>query len=150
MHEYRIEGKNEAYPPLTDGITYDPDRRVLFISGPGGIYIYDASDEYDLLGFLRVDDLVANNVVGGEYLWITANQRLLRVPLAEVVGTETGTSSAVEVEEDITSTAVKEEEVVEKGGDDETTSAGHHSSLSPSFLSYMGMVILFLLSHVSM
>ena len=153
LHEYRIEGKNAAYPPLTDGITYDPDRRVLFISGPGGIYIYEAFDEYDLLGFLRIDDLVSNNVVGGGYLWITANQRLLRVPLAEVVGTETDTSSStVEVEEDISATAVEEEEVeeevIEEGGDDETkagdTSAGHHSSLSPFFLSYSMLILLWL------
>mmetsp|Transcript_10678 Transcript_10678/g.23633 ORF Transcript_10678/g.23633 Transcript_10678/m.23633 type:complete len:95 (-) Transcript_10678:112-396(-) len=44
--------------------------------------MYDAKDDYNLMGFLRIDDLVSNVEIGGGYLWITANQRLLRAPLA--------------------------------------------------------------------
>ena len=80
--EYRIEGPNEDMGALVDGLTYDADMRVLFISSPGGISIYEAFDDYELLGFIRIDDLCANNVVGGGYLWMTCNQRLLRIPLA--------------------------------------------------------------------
>ena len=80
--EYRIEGANEDMVALVDGLTYDADMQVLFISAPGGISIYEAFDDYELLGFIRIDDLCANNVVGGGYLWMTCNQRLLRIPLA--------------------------------------------------------------------
>lgn len=81
--EYRIEGENASNPPLVDGSTYDKDLDVLFIAGPGGVYMYKGkAGGYDFLGFLRIDDMVANVVVGGGYLWITANKRLLRVKLA--------------------------------------------------------------------
>eukprot|EP00550_Attheya_septentrionalis_P004087 CAMPEP_0198294014 /NCGR_PEP_ID=MMETSP1449-20131203/20075_1 /TAXON_ID=420275 /ORGANISM="Attheya septentrionalis, Strain CCMP2084" /LENGTH=408 /DNA_ID=CAMNT_0043993815 /DNA_START=55 /DNA_END=1282 /DNA_ORIENTATION=- len=87
LHDYRIEGPNDSFPPLVDGNTYDGDMHVLIISGPGGIYIYDTWEEelggYGLLGFIRIDDLCSNNVVDGGYLWMTCNQRLLRIPLAE-------------------------------------------------------------------
>lgn len=80
---YRIEGSNSNFPPLSDGITYDKDLGALIVSGPGGVYLYDAeSDSFDLLGFIRIDDLCSNNVVGGGYLWMTCNQRLLRIPLS--------------------------------------------------------------------
>jgi gluconolactonase len=90
LHEYRIEGEFDFFPALVDGITYDADIGVLFISGPGGIYIYDAAvgNSYDLLGFIRIDDLCSNNVVGGGYLWMTCNQRVLRIPLAVMDGVE--------------------------------------------------------------
>ena len=52
------------------------------MAGPGGVYIFSSVDDYELLGFLRIDDFLSNTFVGGGYLWITANQRLLRVPLA--------------------------------------------------------------------
>lgn len=82
--QYRIEGPNASlYGALVDGITYDADMHVFFIASPGGISIYDTStNEYELLGFIRVDDLCSNNVVGGGYLWMTCNRRLLRIPLA--------------------------------------------------------------------
>ena len=82
-HEFRIQGPNaDLYGALTDGLTYDADMRVFFIASPGGISIYEAFDQYDLLGFIRVDDLCSNNVVGGGYLWMTCNRKLLRMPLA--------------------------------------------------------------------
>ena len=79
-HEYRIDGNPTA---LADGATYDANLGVLIVSGPGGIYMYEhvADDNYETLGFLRIDDLCSNNVIGGGYLWLTCNQRLLRVPL---------------------------------------------------------------------
>jgi gluconolactonase len=81
--EYRIEGTNSGVPALSDGITYDAELEVLILSGPGGIYLYEtASGAFDLLGFIRIDDLCSNNVIGGGYLWMTCNQRLLRIPLA--------------------------------------------------------------------
>ena len=82
-HNERIQGPNaDLYGALTDGLTYDADMRVFFIASPGGISIYEAFDQYDLLGFIRVDDLCSNNVVGGGYLWMTCNRKLLRMPLA--------------------------------------------------------------------
>ena len=82
-HEHRIEGELSAYPALADGATYDADLGLLIVSGPGGIYLYEhvADDNYETLGFLRIDDLCSNNVIGGGYLWLTCNQRVLRVPL---------------------------------------------------------------------
>lgn len=81
--EYRIEGTNSGFPAWSDGLTYDDELGVLLLSGPGGIYIYETkSGSFDLLGFIRIDDLCSNNVIGGGYLWMTCNQRLLRIPLA--------------------------------------------------------------------
>lgn len=88
---YRIEGENSGFPPLNDGVTYSAELGVLFMAGPGGVYMFN-STSYDRLGFLRVDDLNSNNVLGGGYLWITANKRLLRVPL--VTGDATPGSSS--------------------------------------------------------
>lgn len=80
--KYRIQGENaDTLPALTDGSTYSPELGVLFVAGPGGVYMYDAEDTYNLLGFLRINDLVSNVDVGGGYLWITANQRVMRAPL---------------------------------------------------------------------
>ena len=93
--EYRIQVNNSGFPALNDGLTYSPELDVLFGSGPGGIYVYEASDPYELLGFVRIDDLNANNVLGGGYLWVTANQRVLRIPLA-VDATETPTLAPTE------------------------------------------------------
>ncbi|CAB9501982.1 gluconolactonase [Seminavis robusta] len=84
---YRIQGANSGFPALTDGITYSPDHNVLFGSGPGGVYMFNGTAPYELLGFLRIDDLNANNVVGGGYLWLTANKKLLRIPLANATAT---------------------------------------------------------------
>jgi len=83
--DYRIEGDNADFPPLNDGTTYSPDLNVLFVAGPGGIYMYDTNknSSYKMLGFLRLDDLVSNVEVGGGYLWMTANQRFLRIPLVK-------------------------------------------------------------------
>lgn len=81
--EYRIEGENADFSALTDSLTYSPELNSIFVAGPGGVYIYNSAAPYDLLGLLRINDLNSNNVVGGGYLWITANQRLLRIPLAE-------------------------------------------------------------------
>lgn len=70
---------------LVDGLTFDAELSKLFVTGPAGVYIYDAPAEgdYALMGFLRLDELCANNGIGGGYLWITcANEGLLRVPLA--------------------------------------------------------------------
>lgn len=67
---------------------------MLFIAGPGGVYMYKGqTGGYHFLGFLRVDDLVANVAVGGDYLWITANKRLLRVKLANGGDKESSTPS---------------------------------------------------------
>ena len=48
---------------------------------------------YEFLGFLRIDDLVSNVAVGGGYLWITANKRLLRLKLANGRDKESSMSS---------------------------------------------------------
>jgi hypothetical protein len=74
--EYRIEGEysGRGFPPLNDGITYSPEHNVLFGAGPGGVYMYNGTPPNELLGFLRLDDLNTNNVVGGGYLWMTVNQ----------------------------------------------------------------------------
>ena len=84
LHQgYRIQGDNSGFPALSDGITYDSNVGALILSGPGGIYIYETeSGSYDLLGFIRIDDLCSNNVIGGGYLWVTCNRRLLRIPLS--------------------------------------------------------------------
>jgi gluconolactonase len=89
--EYRIEGENSDFPALNDGVTYSPELDVIFGSGPGGVYMYNGTT-FDLLGFLRLDDLTSNNVVGGGYLWMTVNTRLMRIPLAS---SSEGTSSAM-------------------------------------------------------
>eukprot|EP00586_Coscinodiscus_wailesii_P006306 CAMPEP_0172481020 /NCGR_PEP_ID=MMETSP1066-20121228/6529_1 /TAXON_ID=671091 /ORGANISM="Coscinodiscus wailesii, Strain CCMP2513" /LENGTH=421 /DNA_ID=CAMNT_0013242897 /DNA_START=81 /DNA_END=1346 /DNA_ORIENTATION=+ len=81
---FRIEGDNaDTMPALVDGITFDSDLGILFVSGPGGIYIYETDGGYEYLGFIRIDDLCSNNIVGGGYLWMTCNQRLLRIPLSK-------------------------------------------------------------------
>jgi len=70
---------------LVDGLTFDAELGKLFVNGPGGVYIYDApaDGDYAFLGFVRLDELCANNGIGAGYLWITcANKGLLRVPLA--------------------------------------------------------------------
>lgn len=49
------------------------------------MYIYKTtSGTYELLGFVRIDYLSSNNVIGGGggYLWMTCNQRILRISLA--------------------------------------------------------------------
>lgn len=79
--EYRIEGNNSEFPALNDGVTYSSELDVIFGSGPGGVYMYNGTD-FELLGFLRVDDLSSNNVLGGGYLWMTVNTRVMRIPLA--------------------------------------------------------------------
>ena len=86
--DYRIEGNNSGYPALADGLTYSQEHDAIFVAGPGGVYIFSSVDSYELLGFLRVDDLNSNNVIGGGYLWITANQRLMRIPLAQQAETD--------------------------------------------------------------
>ena len=43
----------------------------------------------EFLGLLRIDDLVSNTEVGGGYLWITSNQRLMRISLAPTLETAT-------------------------------------------------------------
>lgn len=96
--EYRIQGNNSDFPALNDGVTYSPELDVIFGSGPGGVYMYNGTT-LELLGFLRVDDLNANNVLGGGYLWITANTRIMRISLATSMSNggeeETTTSSAI-------------------------------------------------------
>mmetsp|Transcript_65389 Transcript_65389/g.76836 ORF Transcript_65389/g.76836 Transcript_65389/m.76836 type:complete len:508 (-) Transcript_65389:171-1694(-) len=82
---YRIEGNFSNFPPLTDGLTYSSDLELLFVAGPGGIYVF-SSVTFERLSFLRIDDLTSNCEVGGGYLWITANSRLLRIPLANKKG----------------------------------------------------------------
>jgi hypothetical protein len=77
-----INNNTQGFPDLNDGVTYSPGLDIFFGVGPGGIYIYNGTT-FELLGFLRVDDLVANNVLGGGYLWLAANQRILRIPLSE-------------------------------------------------------------------
>lgn len=79
---YTINNNTQGFPPLNDGVTYSPGLDTFFSAGPGGIYIYNGTT-FDLLGFLRLDDLVSNNVLGGGYLWMTANQRILRIKLSE-------------------------------------------------------------------
>lgn len=79
---YAINNNTQGFPDLNDGVTYSPGLDIFFGVGPGGIYIYNGTT-FELLGFLRVDDLVANNVLGGGYLWLAANQRILRIPLSE-------------------------------------------------------------------
>jgi sugar lactone lactonase YvrE len=81
--EFRIAGENSDsnMPALNDGITYSPEHDVLFGAGPGGVYMYNGTT-YEYMGFLRLDDLISNNVIGGGYLWMTVNQKLMRIPLA--------------------------------------------------------------------
>ena len=118
-HEYRIEGPDsDDLPALTDGITYDGDLQVMFVAGPGGVYVYDTSvDSYDLLGFIRIDDLCANVGVGGGYLWMTCNKTLLRIPLAEG-------SAAVNIND----------EVGDQSMDDDASGAAGSSGLQSLFL----------------
>lgn len=94
--EYSIEGENADYPPLNDGATYSSDLNVVFSTSPGGIYMYDASDSYKFLGFLRINDLVSNVEIGGGYLWMTANRRLLRIPLEQKATTSSPSANAGE------------------------------------------------------
>lgn len=79
-----------GYPALADGMTAHED--VVFAAGPGGVYVLDGSSGLEV-AFVRIDDLVSNVEVGGDYLWITANQRLLRIKLASSVGTNPGASN---------------------------------------------------------
>lgn len=79
---YTINNNTLGFPPLNDGVSYSPGLDTFFSAGPGGIYIYNGTN-FDLLGFLRLDDLVSNNVLGSGYLWMTANQRILRIKLSE-------------------------------------------------------------------
>jgi sugar lactone lactonase YvrE len=76
---YTINNNTNGFPDLTDGVTYSPGLDIFFASGPAGIYIYDGTT-CDLLGFLRLDDLCSNNVLGGGYLWMAVNTRLMRIP----------------------------------------------------------------------
>jgi len=86
-----MKKKYEDMPfALSDGLSFNSDHK-LFVNGPAGIYIYKASeyddnnddlDEYEMLGFLRLDDLCSNNISGGGYLWITCAKGLLRIALA--------------------------------------------------------------------
>lgn len=73
------ETVNPGLSPLTDGMTSHGD--VVFAAGPGGVYVLDGASDLEV-AFLRIDDLVSNTAIGGGFLWITANQRLLRVKLA--------------------------------------------------------------------
>ena len=79
---YTINNNTQGFPPLNDGVSYSPGLDTFFSAGPGGIYIYNGTN-FDLLGFLRLDDLVSNNVLGGGFLWMSANQRILRIKLSE-------------------------------------------------------------------
>jgi len=87
-----MKKKYEDMPfALSDGLSFNSEHNKLFVNGPGGIYIYEASeyddndglDEYEMLGFLRLDDLCSNNISGGGYLWITCAKGLLRIALAD-------------------------------------------------------------------
>lgn len=62
--------------PLNDGVT--AYKNVIFGAGPGGVYVLNGANGQEI-GYIRVDDLVSNVETGGGYLWITANQKLLRV-----------------------------------------------------------------------
>ena len=110
--EFRIQGENSGLPALCDGVTYSPELDVIFGSGPGGVYIFDGTS-YELLGFLRVDDLNSNNAIGGGYLWLTANMRLLRIPLASSDMPIADTPSPATSNDD-TSVAKKEQGMAEK------------------------------------
>jgi len=85
-----MKKKYEDMPfALSDGISFNREHNKLFVNGPAGIYIYEASeyddnnnDEYEMLGFLRLDDLCSNNISGGGYLWITCAKGLVRIALA--------------------------------------------------------------------
>lgn len=111
--EYRIRNNTEDLPPLIDGVTYSPGLDVIFGAGPGGVYIFGAglseSSTYELIGFIRIDDLVANIVVGGGYLWMTANKRLLRIPLTEEAAAATvgeGQQEDPKIDDDKPSSAI--------------------------------------------
>jgi len=81
-NDYSINNNTQGYPDLNDGVTYSPALDVFFAAGPAGVHIFNGST-FELLGFLRVDDLSANNVLGGGYLWLMANTRIMRIPLSE-------------------------------------------------------------------
>jgi len=87
-----------GFPPLTDGLTsYEG---IVFAAGPGGIYVLDGTTG-EKLGLLRVDDLVSNSAVGGGYLWITANQRLLRIKLRDSTPGSSFFSGPIDVVADV-------------------------------------------------
>jgi len=81
VSDHRIDTnvKNISFA-LNDGISAYKD--IIFGAGPGGVYVLDGSSGMEL-DFIRLDDLTSNVYVGGGYLWITANQRLLRVKLRD-------------------------------------------------------------------
>jgi gluconolactonase len=95
--EYRIVNNTDNLATLNDGVTYSPGLNAIFATGPGGVYVYNATT-YDLLGFVRLDDLVANNVIGGGYLWMTVNRRLMRIPLSEEAAAATAGEGQMEGE----------------------------------------------------
>lgn len=64
---------------LNDGVTRIGNHVIA--TGPGGIYIVDTANKGRVDAYLRIDDLVSNVDVGGGYLWVTANHRVVRYPL---------------------------------------------------------------------
>jgi len=77
--EYRAESAPIA---LNDGVTAFGD--YILGAGPGGIYMIDGYSG-EVVAYNRIDDLVSNVHVGGGYMWVTANQRVLRVKVKEIV-----------------------------------------------------------------
>ncbi len=70
----------ESNPGLPDGFRIDKNGNV-FASGPGGIWIFDKNAK--VLGKIRLPDPTANCELaeGGKVLYMTSNNKLLRVKL---------------------------------------------------------------------
>ena len=68
-------------PGVPDGFDVDSDGNI-YSSGPGGVYIISATGE--LLGKIDLKKMVSNCALGGGFLYITAQDTLLRIPVAEL------------------------------------------------------------------
>jgi gluconolactonase len=70
------ESKKEMGSP--DGMKID-SKGNIFATGPGGIWIFDSTGT--VLGKIKVNDLTSNCSLSKEWIYITANKRVIRVKL---------------------------------------------------------------------
>ena len=75
---YDATAESKKEPGMPDGMKINKDG-TIFATGPGGVWIFNK--EGVLLGKIKVNDLTSNCALSKDWIYITANKRVIRVKL---------------------------------------------------------------------
>jgi gluconolactonase len=76
---YDATEESKKAPGMPDGMKIDAQGNV-YATGPGGVWIFNKDGV--VLGKIIVNDLTSNCSLSKDWIYITANKRVIRVPLA--------------------------------------------------------------------